>query len=390
MASGNFRQAHDDLARARRASSPPAPVALLLAGGERRGPPRSAPEGSAFAEMLLRQLLVQARRRCAPQPPGQIPGLLLLFRALSVLPYETSAAPLRRPPPARGQRPKSSPCSDSAPLGSGFRIDVIDSDIWPTPLGFSSEPAHPDGFEQREDGELHDSDDEIDDMRHHKKLFYKLDRGSKEFEENNVTLRCIRKRDRANAKNPKEKECKKVEPAKSISTDVPKLKVKRAVSEDVMVDEKRERVPTFNQLTDPYHHPFCLDIHVTKGSVRACFVHRVTSKVVAVAHSISKDMKFDLGSKKGKGMKACTAVGAVLAKRAIEDDIHNAVYTPRKGDRIEGKIEVVLRAIIENGVDVKVKLKQRKPIKSKRSRCPVISAELSLVKSTARRQRKSA
>jgi large subunit ribosomal protein L18 len=86
----------------------------------------------------------------------------------------------------------------------------------------------------------------------------------------------------------------------------------------------------------------------------------VTSRVAVVAHSISKDMKFDLGSKKGKGMKA---VGALLAKRAIEDDIHNAVYTPRKGDRIEGKIEVVLHAISENGVDVKVKLKQRKPIK---------------------------
>jgi hypothetical protein len=89
----------------------------------------------------------------------------------------------------------------------------------------------------------------------------------------------------------------------------------------------------------------------------------VTSRVVAVAHSISKDMKFDLGSRKGKGMKACAAVGAVLAKRALEDDIHNAVYTPRKGDRVEGKIEVVLHAIIDNGVDVKVKLKQRKLIK---------------------------
>jgi len=154
-----------------------------------------------------------------------------------------------------------------------------------------------------------------------------------------------------------------VEPIKPVSANVPKLKAKRSARDDNIVEVKRERVPTFNQMTDPYHHPFCLDIHVTKGSVRACFVHRVTSRVVAVAHSISKDMKFDLGSRKGKGLKACAAVGAVLAKRAIEDDIHNAVYTPRKGDRIEGKIEVVLRAIIDNGVDVKVKLKQRKPIK---------------------------
>lgn len=81
---------------------------------------------------------------------------------------------------------------------------------------------------------------------------------------------------------------------------------------------------------------------------------------MSVAHSISKDMKFDLSSR--KGIKACVAVGALLAKRAIEDDIHNAIYTPRKGDKIEGKIEVVLRGIIENGVDVKVKLKQRRKI----------------------------
>ena len=218
-----------------------------------------------------------------------------------------------------------------------------------------------DDFPQHEGDEVHDLDDEIDDMRHRKKLFYKLDRGSREFEENNVPLRRSRKREKANTKNSKE--CMNVEPIKPVSANVPKLKAKRSARDDNIVEVKRERVPTFNQMTDPYHHPFCLDIHVTKGSVRACFVHRVTSRVVAVAHSISKDMKFDLGSRKGKGLKACAAVGAVLAKRAIEDDIHNAVYTPRKGDRIEGKIEVVLRAIIDNGVDVKVKLKQRKPIK---------------------------
>lgn len=240
---------------------------------------------------------------------------------------------------------------------------MVDSDLWPASFGFSSDPAPvdecPDGFQEHEDEEVHDSDDEIDDMRHRKKLFYKLDRGSREFEENNVPLRRTRKRDKANAKNPTE--CKKVEPEKLASLKVPKLKAKCRVRDD-MVEAKRERVPTFNQMTDPYHHPFCLDIHVTKGSVRACFVHRVTSRVVVVAHSISKDMKFDVGSR--KGMKACAAVGEVLAKRAIEDDIHNAVYTPRKGDRIEGKIEIVLRAIIENGVDVKVKLKQSKPTKN--------------------------
>ncbi|KAL5224268.1 hypothetical protein ABZP36_010907 [Zizania latifolia] len=282
------------------------------------------------------------------------------------------------------QLPQTFHCSNANPLGDCFHIDMVDSDLWPSSfnLSMSLTPKNmcPDDFQEHGDEEVHDSEDEIDDMRHRKKLFYKLDRGSKEFEENNVSLHRRWKREKVNAKNPKE--CKKVDLEKSASLKVQKLKTKCTDREDMpqillngrgalgnmdtggaygVVEAKRDRVPTFNQMTDPYHHPFCLDIHVSKGSVRACFVHRVTSRVVAVAHSISKDMKFDLGSR--KGMKACAAVGALLAKRAIEDDIHNAVYTPRKGDRIEGKIEIVLRAIVDNGVNVKVKLKLPRPTK---------------------------
>jgi large subunit ribosomal protein L18 len=304
--------------------------------------------------MSLRQLLHQTQPWRALQQPPKMHGLLSIFRAFSILRPEV---PVELPRGSSSvhqvQLPRRLPCSSSDPLGSGFSIDVVDSDLWPASFALLSDTTQsnecPDVSEQHED-------DEIDDMRQQKKLFYKLDRGSREFEENNVPLRR-RKTDKTSGKNPKE--CKEEQPDKSVSSNAPKPKEKHFVREDDLV-VKRERVLTFNQMTDPYHHPFCLDIHVTKGSVRACFVHRVTSRVVVVAHSISKDMKFDLGSKKGKGMKA---VGALLAKRAIEDDIHNAVYTPRKGDRIEGKIEVVLHAISENGVDVKVKLKQRKPIK---------------------------
>jgi len=295
----------------------------------------------------------------------QLPKLLFLCRELSIHPSKVLAAPPKRQSPyVQVRLLQSSPQSSSDLLGSGFHIDVVDSDLWTPSFGFSSEAErgneYLDDLHRNDDSEVRDFSDEIDDMRHRKKLFYKLDRQSKEYEENSLPLRRRKNRDKTNAKNPKE--CK-VEPAKSVSSNAPKA-TKCAIRDDDMVEVKRERMPTFNQMTDPYHHPFCLDIHVTKGSVRACFVHRVTSRVVAVAHSISKDMKFDLGSKKGKGMKACAAVGALLAKRALEDDIHNALYTPRKGDRIEGKIKVVLHAIIENGVDVKVKLKQRKLIKN--------------------------
>ncbi|KAM3402267.1 hypothetical protein ACQJBY_006282 [Aegilops geniculata] len=310
--------------------------------------------------MPLRHMLLQARQRWS-QPPPRLSELLHVFRSLSILPSGASATPPCRSP-TQIQLPQTLPCSDANPLGVGFHIDVVDDDLWPASFGFSSDPTPGDQcldtFQEHGEEHMHDSDDEIDDMRHRKQLFYKLDRGSKEFEEYNLPLRRRWKRDKPNAKDPSD--CEKVEPEKPARLKVPKLKAEPAVHKDDIVEGKRDRVPTFNQMTDPYHHPFCLDIHVSKGSVRACFVHRVTSRVVSVAHSISKDMKFDLGSR--KGIKACVAVGALLAKRATEDDIHNAIYTPRKGDKIGGKIEVVLRGIIENGVDVKVKLRQRRKL----------------------------
>ncbi|PQQ06025.1 uncharacterized protein Pyn_01652 [Prunus yedoensis var. nudiflora] len=67
-------------------------------------------------------------------------------------------------------------------------------------------------------------------------------------------------------------------------------------------------------------------------------------------------MKFDLGST--RNATACAAVGAVLAQRALADDIHDVIYTPRKGERLEGKLQIVLQSVIDNGINVKVKLKQ--------------------------------
>ncbi|XP_020585396.1 uncharacterized protein LOC110028038 isoform X2 [Phalaenopsis equestris] len=210
--------------------------------------------------------------------------------------------------------------------------------------------------------------DEIEDLKMQKKLFYKLDRGSKEYEESNFTFhkkKSSKKRLEKLRKTKMVERCKKSEnssakPQKKSENSSSKPLVCEVHNEVTSVD-KKVRTPTFNQLTDPYHLPFCLDIFVTKGSVRASVIHRVTSKVVVVAHSISKDMKFDLTHK--KDATACAAVGETLAQRAKEDDIHNVVYTPRKGDKIEGKLQIVLQSIIDHGVDVKVKLKQKKAIK---------------------------
>lgn len=104
--------------------------------------------------------------------------------------------------------------------------------------------------------------------------------------------------------------------------------------------KKGVRMLTINQLTDPYLLPFCLDnLCFQKGQfVLALFIGSWARW--SLWHTLSwKDIKFDLKSR--KDASACTAVGIVLAQRAIEDDIHNVVCTPRKGEWIEGKIQIV-------------------------------------------------
>ncbi|KAJ8636050.1 hypothetical protein MRB53_010317 [Persea americana] len=278
---------------------------------------------------------------------------------------------------------------------NGLDIEVVDQDIWQVSSGlahawrgtYETSRKSPDlkGMVKRTDNSSstteHGPDfDEIEDMRVHGNLFYKLDKDSREFEEYNITFH--RKKSSKNKETLKQatvgKESCKKEKKNNNSAPVgfelvkhkrndPTLKeVKcsqvKAGSNGIaasVIEDKKIRTPTYNQLTDPYHLPFCLDIYITKSSVRACIVHRVTSKVVAVAHSISKDMKHDLASTKDS--TACAAVGRVLARRAIADDIHNVVYTPRKGDKLEGKLQIVLQSIMDNGIDVKVKIKQRRP-----------------------------
>ncbi|KAG0453288.1 hypothetical protein HPP92_025678 [Vanilla planifolia] len=276
-----------------------------------------------------------------------------------------------------------------------FNIELVDQDIWNVSFslahswyGMDSKPEK--NFyldEDTKDGEICNGDDMvlesydfdvIDELRIQKKLFYKLDKESKEYDECNFSFHKKKSLKKSSGKqNEIVKECKKsIQTEKSDSKPLPvgpmtlkknyKYQLANPINSEaspkkITMEGKKKRTPTFNQLTDPYHLPFCLDIFITKGSVRACVIHRVSSKVVAVAHSISKDMKFDLTSR--RDATTCVVVGKILAQRAIEDDIHNVVYTPRKGDKIEGKLQIVLQSIIDNGVDVKVKLKQNITIK---------------------------
>ncbi|CAN1807893.1 50S ribosomal protein L18 [Linum perenne] len=272
-----------------------------------------------------------------------------------------------------------------------FDIELVDNDTWQVSSGIAhayhglgkkmeaetGNEAYQDQVNTHSISSPVDPDfDEIDNMRIRGNLFYKLDRHSKEYQEYSYDFHRRKKKgdDEVRGSQKKEsltkieqpKESKRKQESSGVDT-----KRKTLVANDgrvySLIDrnldgsgsvEKKVRTQTFNQLTAPYHEPFCLAIFVSNASVSASVIHRATSNVVAVAHSISKDIKYDLGSTRNEA--TCAAVGQILAQRALEDDIHNVVYTPRKGDRLEGKLQIVLQSIIDSGLSVKVKLKQRK------------------------------
>ncbi|KAL9688505.1 hypothetical protein QQ045_032927 [Rhodiola kirilowii] len=252
-------------------------------------------------------------------------------------------------------------------------IEIVDHDAWKVSSGLAqawrglSESARTgsvinDTVVISKDETEADVDD-VEDMRIRGRLFYKLEKDSKEFEEYHYEFRGKGSKKNKNEKKKKDsvKQQPKEENAVEKQSEIAKFPRKLLETSNFCTG-KRIRTPTFNQLTGPYHEPFCLDIFISKGSVRACIVHRATSKVVAVAHSISKDIKFELGST--RDAKACATVGRLLAQRAVEDDIHNVIYTPRKGEKLEGKLLLVLQTVMDNGVNVKLKIKQRKPKKT--------------------------
>ncbi|XP_078436478.1 ribosomal L18p/L5e family protein [Wolffia australiana] len=247
--------------------------------------------------------------------------------------------------------------------GGGFRLEIVDDEAWKLSSALAQADFLRPSRDSVEESVLHVDCrydafdfDQIEDLRLRKGLIYKLDRDSMENEECSISLF---NRQKSKSKKKEIVEDQRKPPKNSRSEE-------NSSSSTISAAEncKRERIPTFNQLTNAYHFPFCLDIFISKGSVRACIIHRSTSKVVSVAHSISKDMKFDLSSRKNTA--ACAAVGAALAQRALSDDIHNVVYTPRKGEKIEGKLQIVLQSIVDSGIDVKIKIKQRKSLKGRR------------------------
>ncbi|KAJ6793377.1 Uncharacterized protein M6B38_236760 [Iris pallida] len=111
---------------------------------------------------------------------------------------------------------------------------------------------------------------------------------------------------------------------------------------------KRPNRKSWKQRTDMFMRPFLLNVFFSKRFIHAKVVHRGTSKVVSVASSNAKDLRNTLPSLIDDD--ACRTIGQLIAERSIEADIYAMSYEPKKNERIEGKLGIVLDTIKENGI----------------------------------------
>lgn len=97
-----------------------------------------------------------------------------------------------------------------------------------------------------------------------------------------------------------------------------------------------------------YMKPFLLNVFFSKKFIHAKVMHRGTSKVISVATTNAKDLRHNLPSLTDHN--ACRVVGRLIAERSKEADVYAMCYEPRKGERVEGKLGIVLDTIKENGI----------------------------------------
>ncbi|KAM7266585.1 hypothetical protein ACFE04_004482 [Oxalis oulophora] len=109
---------------------------------------------------------------------------------------------------------------------------------------------------------------------------------------------------------------------------------------------KKPNKKSWKQRTDMYMKPFLLNVFFSKKFVHAKVMHRATSKVISVATTNAKDLRHSLPSLTDHN--ACRIIGKLIAERSMEADVFAISYEPRKDERIEGKLGIVLDTIKEH------------------------------------------
>ncbi|CAN8258689.1 unnamed protein product [Cochlearia groenlandica] len=111
---------------------------------------------------------------------------------------------------------------------------------------------------------------------------------------------------------------------------------------------KRPNRKSWKQRTDMYMRPFLLNVFFSRKFVHAKVMHRPTSKVISVATTNARDIRTNIPSLVDD--EACRLIGKLIAERSMEADVYAVSYEPRKGERIEGKLRIVIDTIKEHGI----------------------------------------
>ncbi|XP_065848639.1 uncharacterized protein [Euphorbia lathyris] len=111
---------------------------------------------------------------------------------------------------------------------------------------------------------------------------------------------------------------------------------------------KKPNRKSWKQRTDMYMRPFLLNVFFSKRFIHAKVMHRGTSKVISVATTNAKDIRNSLPSLTDHN--ACRLIGRLIAERSMDADVYAVAYEPRKDERIEGKLGIVLDTIKEHGI----------------------------------------
>ncbi|CAK9178984.1 unnamed protein product [Ilex paraguariensis] len=111
---------------------------------------------------------------------------------------------------------------------------------------------------------------------------------------------------------------------------------------------KKPNRKSWKQRTDMYMRPFLLNVFFSKRFIHAKVMHRGTSKVISVATTNSKDLRNTLPSLTDNN--ACRVIGKLIAERSKEADVFAMSYEPRKDERIEGRLGIILDTIKENDI----------------------------------------
>jgi large subunit ribosomal protein L18 len=91
-----------------------------------------------------------------------------------------------------------------------------------------------------------------------------------------------------------------------------------------------------------------LTVYRSLNNIYAQIIDDSTGKTLVSASSLSKELKDDLASQKGKVSKS-KLIGSLVAKKAVEQKISTVVFD-RNGYRYHGRIKAVAEGAREGGL----------------------------------------